>query len=91
MGVTDPSSRHVSHGGADLHRQVDAIRIVAAALHAGRWRSWPATGAARDVAAFTWATWDEPRFEARRRPVFDAMRDVYSEMSRATPHRAANR
>jgi tetratricopeptide (TPR) repeat protein len=91
MGVTDPSSRHVSHGGADLHRQVDAIRIVAAAFHAGRWRAWPATGAARDVAAFTWATWDEPRFEARRRPVFDAMRDVYSEMSRATPHRAANR
>jgi hypothetical protein len=80
IGVTDPSSRHVAHGGADLVRQVEAIRLVAAARTAGRWTAWPASGQARDVASFTWATWDEPQYRMRRRPVFDAMQDVFREM-----------
>jgi hypothetical protein len=86
IGVTDPSSRHVAHGGADLHRQVDAIRVVAAARAAGRWQAWPESGAARDAASFTWATWDEPRWAPRRRPAYDAMRDVFDEL-RSTPPR----
>jgi hypothetical protein len=90
IGVTDPSSRHVAAGGADLHRQVDAIRIVAAAQVEGFWQLWPRSGERGDVASFTWATWETPRFRARRRPVYDAMRDVYQELSRAPARRVTN-
>jgi tetratricopeptide (TPR) repeat protein len=83
VGVTDPSSRHVAHGGSDLAVQVDDIRIVAAAQDAaGRWQTWPSTGTRRDVAAFTWPTWDEPQFSSRRRPVFDAVGRAWRDLDR---------
>ncbi|HSJ25524.1 MAG TPA: tetratricopeptide repeat protein [Longimicrobiales bacterium] len=93
IGVTDPSSRHVASSGTAGATQVDAIRIVAGTQDArGAWRLWPASGRPADVAAFTWATWDEPRFQARRRPVFDAMRRVFAELEQTSgPRQAANR
>jgi hypothetical protein len=84
IGVTDPSSRTVMHGGSGRTVQVDDIRIVAATQVGGRWQAYPAGGQRADVAAFTWATWDVPQFRARRRPVFDAMRSVWAELGRTT-------
>jgi hypothetical protein len=82
LGVTDPSSRHVADPAAATPRQVDAIRIVAAARGArGDWQVWPVSGQREDVANVTWPTWDEPRFRTRRRPVFDVMRQVFQELS----------
>jgi hypothetical protein len=88
INVTDPSSRHVVHERPGEKSddvvgttQVDAIRIVAAAQDsAGVWRAWPASARQTDAASFTWPTWDEPRFQVRRRAVFDAMRTVYSDI-----------
>ncbi|HEX6309297.1 MAG TPA: tetratricopeptide repeat protein [Longimicrobiales bacterium] len=80
IGVTDPSSRHVAHAAIAGALQVDAIRIVAAARsRRGEWQLWPASGSAADVASITWPVWDQPQFRSRRRPVFDAMRKVFSE------------
>jgi tetratricopeptide (TPR) repeat protein len=82
IGVTDPSSRHVADPASTAPRQVDAIRIVAAARGArGDWQVWPVSGQREDVANVTWPTWDEPRFRTRRRPVFDVMRQVFQELS----------
>jgi hypothetical protein len=94
INVTDPSSRHVVYERPGEKNndvvgtvQVDAIRIVAAAQDsAGAWRAWPASTRPADAVSFTWPTWDEPRFQVRRRPVFDAMRSVYSDLA-ATPKR----
>jgi tetratricopeptide (TPR) repeat protein len=90
INVTDPSSRHVVHEARGARpddqvgtRQVDGIRIVAAAEDGMGWRVWPASGRPRDVASFTWTTWDVPRFRTRRRPVFDAMRAVFGEVGQA--------
>jgi hypothetical protein len=88
LNVTDPSSRHVvfEEPGAKADGvagaiQVGAIRIVAAARDsAGSWRVWPESKRHADVAQFTWKTWDEPQYRARRRPVFDAMRGVFREL-----------
>jgi hypothetical protein len=49
------------------------------------WRWWPARGAAG--ARFTWPGWDEPRWRARRRPVFEAMREAF----RAVDYRTETR
>jgi hypothetical protein len=83
IGVTDPSSRHVVDPAVAEARQVDAIRIVAAAHTTAGWRTWPQSGQQRDVASVTWPTWDEPQFTTRRRPVFDAMRQVWQELTPA--------
>jgi hypothetical protein len=83
LDVTDPSSRHVlTAPPADTDQaetaQVDAIGVVAAArMTNGQWVSWPATGTSGDVARFTWPTWNVPRWRARRRAVFFALRDVF--------------
>jgi hypothetical protein len=82
IGVTDPSSRHVADPATVASRQVDAIRIVAAARGPlGEWQVWPASGQRSDVANVTWPTWDQPRFQSRRRPVFDSMREVFRELT----------
>jgi hypothetical protein len=57
---------------------VPDIGIVAAWEVDGELRSRPERGSR--VARFTWPTWEEPRWEPRRRPVFDAMRQVFTEM-----------
>jgi len=89
INVTDPSSRHVAHEPRGTKRvrgvgtrQVDAIRMVAAAQDsAGAWQVWPASQQRADVASFTWPTWDEPRYRVRRRPVFEAMRTVFNDLT----------
>lgn len=88
INVTDPSSRHVvfEEKGAKPDdvvgtKQIEAIRIVAAAQDAaGTWRVWPATQRRADAGSFSWPTWDEPRYRVRRRPTFDAMREVFKEL-----------
>lgn len=57
---------------------VEAVGIVMALRdRSGAWRSWPASGRAEDVARFSWPTWDEPRWRARRRPSFDLLRETF--------------
>ena len=97
INVTDPSSRHVVFEAADARpdehvgiRQVEGIRLTVAAQDAaGGWQVWPQTGLAEDVARFTWATWDEPRYRVRRRPVFDALRAAFRELGTTDSRRAS--
>ena len=96
LNVTDPSSRHVVFEDKRARpddvvgtRQVEAIRIVAATVtDGGAWRVWPETGKRADAASFTWQTWDEPSYRMRRRPVFNAMRNVFREMGAAVALKA---
>jgi hypothetical protein len=93
LNVTDPSQRRVlSETVADTASVVlgttlvPGIRIVAAQRTRSsgtpeRWSSWPAGGAARDVALFTWPTWEEPLWSMRRRPVYDVMRDTWRSLT----------
>ncbi len=89
LNFTDPSQRRVlwdrSGTGTPMFptETVDAIGItVAARRNDGRWRAWPASGRADDVARFSWATWEAPRWRARPRPVYAALREVFAELSR---------
>lgn len=84
LNFTDPSSRRVLQDGpgAELFGSnlgsltVDSIGIIAAARDKnGHWTTWPAANG--QVARFTWPTWDTPRYRARRRPVFDMMRNTW--------------
>jgi hypothetical protein len=81
INVADPSSRAVLSSAQSDAREftptlVPSLGIaVAARTSDGVWRRWPARGAAG--ARFTWPGWDEPRWRARRRPVFDAMREAF--------------
>ncbi|MFO7893367.1 MAG: hypothetical protein R6U63_06535 [Longimicrobiales bacterium] len=47
-----------------------------------RWTALPTSGRAEDVALFAWPVWDEPRWRTRRRPVFDSLRAVFTELER---------
>ncbi|HET6764654.1 MAG TPA: hypothetical protein VFH27_13310, partial [Longimicrobiaceae bacterium] len=86
LNVTDPSERRVlqdsTPGTGDFGTTiVPGIHIVAATVDgAGRWTAWPASGRAEDVALFTWPGWEVPRYTARRRPAFDAMREAFRTM-----------
>jgi len=87
LNFTDPSERRVlqdpSSGplpGEFGTQTVPGIRIVAAARDGGRWRQWPASGRAGDVAQYTWPTWEQPRWRERERPVYGAMREAYRTM-----------
>jgi hypothetical protein len=83
LNFTDPSQRRVlqdPEGATPAEfgtTTVEGIRILAAARTGAAWTQWPASGRAGDVASFTWPTWQEPRWRERRRPVYDAMREVY--------------
>jgi hypothetical protein len=94
LNVSDPSQRSVlSETVADTASivlgttVVPGIRVVASVRaappsgSAGRWSLWPASGAASDVALFTWATWEEPRWRMRRRPVYDVLRETWRSLS----------
>lgn len=91
LNVTDPSSRTVLHDRKRFLRRlpevfgtttVEGIRIVMTSRDAeGAWRAWPAPGRG-STALFRWPTWEEPRWRARRRPVFDSLRAVYAELER---------
>jgi len=43
--------------------------------------AWPATGDA--ISRFSWAKWEQPRWRARKRPLFDAMRRSFERMEPA--------
>jgi hypothetical protein len=91
LNVTDPSQRRILHDAVDVAdgcggagdvpfgtTTVDEFRLVAAARTSPEdWKSLPASMSEPDVAAFTWPTWDQPSWEARRRPVFDEMKVVF--------------
>jgi len=88
LDVTDPSGRHVLdiqpptdarvQGRGPAAVAVDAVRLVAAFEPArGSWVSWPRSGSAGDVAAFSWPTWGTPQWRSRRRQVFYSLRDVF--------------
>lgn len=83
LNVTDPSERRVLQDpegqvpGDFGTTTVDGVRIVAAAREGSAWRQWPASGRAADVALFAWPTWEEPKWRARERPVYGAMREVF--------------
>jgi hypothetical protein len=81
INVADPSSRAVLSSAPRDAREFTPVVVpsigiaVAARTSDGVWRRWPARGAAG--ARFTWPGWDEPRWRARRRPVFEAMREAF--------------
>ncbi|MFV1986949.1 MAG: hypothetical protein ACC682_06695, partial [Gemmatimonadota bacterium] len=64
--------------GANGTVTVPDIGIVAAWEVDGEFVMAPGRGVR--VARFTWDTWEEPRWQPRRRRVFDAMRRVFAEM-----------
>jgi hypothetical protein len=85
LNVSDPSSRRVLLDAPEVSGPeeiqttvVDAIGITLGVRHGNRWTTTPAAGIAR----FTWETWDEPRWQARRRPAFAAMREIWQELER---------
>lgn len=93
LNVTDPSTRRVLQHAPDRPEQgwigtlseddasqvIDGIRVVAAArMEDGAWRRWPSSGSPFDVAQVSWRTWDEPLWRERRRPVFDALREIFT-------------
>ncbi len=91
LNFTDPSQRRILQGpsqdpdqfpGAELSTVVvDGISLVLGILGPdGSWRSWPESGSASDVAFFTWPTWEEPSWVARRRPVFHVLRETFGEL-----------
>ncbi len=74
INVTDPSSRRVLFGADSAGARTVAvpdIGLVAAAPQPGG--AWP-TAAAR----FSWPAWDEPRWRARTRPVYDSLRAAFA-------------
>jgi hypothetical protein len=80
LNVSDPSGRHVlldppSADGSEALgvQQVRDIGITLGVRHGGRWSTTPQDGVAR----YAWEPWDEPRWRARRRPGFAAMRDTW--------------
>lgn len=84
LNFTDPSGRRVLQDPASGPlpgefgtEVVPGIRLVAAARSGAAWRSWPASGRAADAATFSWPTWEEPRWREAKRPVYDAMREVF--------------
>ncbi len=91
LNVTDPSSRTVLRDQRRFLRglpevfgttTVDGIHMVMASRNGdGPWNVRPA-GGRHDVVLFTWPTWDEPRWRSRRRPAFDSLRAVFTELER---------
>lgn len=86
INVSDPSSRQVLHEprswldeGAELGTvRVDDIGIVAAVRSRdGTWRNLPSAGPAP---RFTWPTWETPVWRERLKPLYDAMRHVWSHL-----------
>jgi hypothetical protein len=96
LNITDPSQRrvlldtypaHRSHrpppGGYATLEVADIGVVVITADTEGSWRTLPAAGAAdpsEGVARFSWPTWEQPRWRARRRPVFEAMRRTFEDL-----------
>ncbi len=87
MNVTDPSERRVLQDQPGTRFgtvTVPDIGVVVAVPDARNWRSWPESGAAGDAARFTRSTWNTPRGRARKRPVFDIMRETFEGLGAST-------
>jgi hypothetical protein len=85
LNVSDPSGRHVlldppTARGTEAFGviQVPDVGITLGARRGSRWSTTPADGVAR----YAWERWDEPRWEARRRPGFEVMRDTWRALER---------
>ena len=85
LNVSDPSGRHVlldaaNAGGTDAvgTTVIETIGVTLGVRRGARWTTTPADGLAR----YAWPPWDAPRWQARRRPTFAAMRDVWLELER---------
>jgi hypothetical protein len=92
LNITDPSSHRVVGTGGDGSgatapiTSLDGVRIVAAAQDSARhWHVLPASGRRGDVASFGWAGWEQPRYRIRRRPVYFALRALFTELGTVTP------
>jgi hypothetical protein len=99
LNVTDPSQRRVLYDPYPAERsyrpppegyraiKVPDIGLTAGTLEAdGSWRSFSTgiePGQKSGVARFSWPTWELPRWQARRRPVFEAMQRVFGALSPA--------
>jgi hypothetical protein len=85
LDVSDPSSRRVlldapTASGREPFQTaaVDAIGITLGVRRGAAWTTTPSDASAR----YTWGTWEEPQWQARRRPVYMAMRQVWQELQR---------
>jgi hypothetical protein len=85
LNVSDPSGRHVllDPPGASKSDSVgtaviETIGITLGVRREGRWTTTPADGTAR----YAWEAWEEPRWRARPRPTFAAMRDTWLDLER---------
>jgi len=97
LNFTDPSSRSLLQGqpgaregaedsGSLPTRILEEIRMILAVRDPqGGWSALPETGRAGDVASFTWPGWDTPRWESRKRPVFESMRDAFRQLDSWDP------
>ena len=83
INVSDPSSRQAlasppGRGAGFQAVPTDGIRMLFAARSAdGSWAQWPRGADPAAVARFTWEPWEQPRWRARRRPLYDAMHEVF--------------
>jgi hypothetical protein len=99
LNVTDPSSRSVLRIGSSPEpdgtlpaRPIPGIGLVVALrADSASWRVAPSGNRTDDVAVFTWDTWEKPQWQARRRPIYDALRDTYHSLDRQLVNAGTNR
>ncbi len=99
LNFTDPSQRRILQGpegqegapgewleGLLPTRRVEGIGLVLGMRGPeGAWRNWPEIGDPSAVASFRWPTWEEPSWSARRRPVFEVLRETFLELEQWDP------
>jgi hypothetical protein len=78
LNFTDPSSKRVLQDGATLRTEfgtivVDDIRLVLAVSRDGQWQ--------QTAGSYKLESWEEPGYRARKRPVFDVMRDLFDTLA----------
>jgi tetratricopeptide (TPR) repeat protein len=83
LNVTDPSTRTILQGSAGAQglqfQQVDGIGVMVAYRNPdGGWVTLPGDG--DEVPVLAWEEWTEPQWEARKRPVFDALARAFQEI-----------
>jgi tetratricopeptide (TPR) repeat protein len=80
LNVADPSGRFVLLDAPDAFGtgglgtvQVTDLGLALGLRRGARWTTQPADATAR----FSWEPWEEPAWQARRRPAFDLMREAW--------------
>jgi len=89
LNFTDPSDHRVLQGadsasGAFLSERVPGIRIVGAYRTPTGWVTLPGHGQ-QGVSIFRWPGWERPRYRARLRPIYEALRVTFGQLR---PHEA---